>query len=173
MLKPRRESVDAVQHRFRQSGVVNEQEVSSNDPNGRGQRTWDGLLRRSTRRRQQPWIFNRVFIGEAHAHANHISRSLNAANEVFNGQRLHPWNACKVTPLIYNWLHGSVQKDAIAGLTRNLLQRQRDQIPEPAFRQCVLIREEAIIRAQSQLMASLHSSGQECRAQASRKRGSD
>ena len=76
-------------------------------------------------------------------------------------------------PLVGVGLELLVQKDAVAGRSWLLLQRQGDQVAEAALGQRVLIREEPVIGAQPDLRAAFHRLGEKMRTQLPRQAGRD
>jgi hypothetical protein len=112
---------EAIRHRLRQSGLVDEKEVAANNPNRYRKRTGNWFFWRPPRWRQQPWVFERIFIDRAHPHTDHVSRFLDAANDSFDYQRFHPGDARQVTPLIADRFERIVKENTVAGLARDFL----------------------------------------------------
>jgi hypothetical protein len=70
-------------------------------------------------------------------------------------------NRLQESPLVDMRLEEFIQEYAVALISGAFLEWQSYQIPKAAFRQCVLAREETIIRIQSNLMAAFHGPGQQ------------
>src|SRR5882672_4668908 len=64
-----------------------------------------------------------------------------------------------------------VEEDAVAVIAAVFLQGQRDQIAESTVWQGVLIREEPVVRIETDVRPTLHRLGQDVRAELSRERG--
>ena len=76
-------------------------------------------------------------------------------------------------PLVRPWFPRRGKKNAVALLPRIFLQRQGDQVSETAFRQCVLTREETVVRLQSRLRSAIHGERHEMKTETPRETGRD
>src|SRR3990172_9494176 len=70
--------------------------------------------------------------------------------------RRQPSYRCKICPLIFIGRKAFIEKYRIAFLSRFLLERQRDQIPEAALSQCVLAGEQPVIGFHAELVTTAH-----------------
>lgn len=68
------------------------------------------------------------------------------------------------------WHQIVVNEHAVALVTRCPLQGRRDQVPEAALWQCVLVREEAIVGVQADVGSVLHRLREEVRTEPARQR---
>jgi hypothetical protein len=95
--------------------------------------------------------------------------TLNDLIDVFDRRPLHWWQK---VPLVGKGQQILINENAIAFISRLSLKRKSDQIAKTALRKCVLVREEAIVGIQSNLMPSLHRPREHRGAKLPGKRGS-
>ena len=67
------------------------------------------------------------------------------ARDAVHGRWLQPSQLGEELPLIRMGNHLVIDEDGIAHLARAVLERERDEVPEPAVREGVLVGEESIV----------------------------
>ena len=141
----------------------------------------EGLRERFEPRGKGPAIWRSILFcdgGSARVLSRHLRNADPDANEIssflsFPHDRLdcvcrHSFHACQKSPLILVRTKFRIDKNTVPLCTRNLLERQGDQIAKTSFGHRVLIRKESVVRIQPHLVAGLHGSSEDCTAQFSR-----
>jgi len=100
--------------------------------------------------------FGLTFLGERKPDANHVPRAFGVAHQILDLRTADPCNRREKRPLIGVWIEIVIEEQAVAPLTRLLLQRQGDQVAESALRQSVLVGKEAVVRIQADVGPVLH-----------------
>lgn len=72
--------------------------------------------------------------------------------------------------MVWPWSEVVIHEDAVAQVTRSPLQGQRDQVREAALWHRVLVREEAIVRVQTDVRSALHGLGEQVGTEPARQR---
>ncbi len=114
----------------------------------------DRLLGSSPRRRSHPRLLIVVVEWKAYSHDPSCSRRLR--HQVGDLGSAHAPEARQESPLVVVWSQFVIYKDTVALLPWSVLQRQRNQVAEPAGRHGVLAGKEPIIRFEPQIGAALH-----------------
>ncbi len=160
-----------VQHRRRQSFLLNINKVASGHAHLWWQCTRNDFIPFLPRRRQRPRIFRLLVVRDTPSDTDNVAAAFSIAHYAFNICERHSTDARQKRPLVGMRIEIGIQKNAVTMASRHLLQRQGDQITKAAFWHGVLTWKKAIIGIQSELMPPLHSPSKNRGAKFSRQTG--
>ncbi|MCY4377090.1 MAG: hypothetical protein OXC31_25310 [Spirochaetaceae bacterium] len=123
------------------------------------QRVADGNVRLSPGRRRQPRRL--VLVHHRQSYAEYAAAPARFLGHVADLDRCQTPDRGQVPPLVGMRLEVVVQEHAVAGLARRVLQRQRDEVAEPAGRHGVLTGKQAVVGLESDVRVPFHRLGEE------------
>jgi hypothetical protein len=108
-----------------------------------------------------PWGRVVVFLYFGNPHSDDAPFLFCFPDQALDPTKRNPFHRIEEGPLIWVWLELIIDEDAIPTRSGHLLEGQRDEIAEASFRQRVLVWEQTVIGAKSEVRTALHGFRQE------------
>ena len=154
----------------RETAPVDVHLIAQHDLDRLRQQAADGNIRLSPRRRRQPRRL--VLIHDRQSYAEYATAPARFLGHVADLDRRHAPDRGQEPPLVGMRLEVVVQEHAVARLAWRVLQRQRDEVAEPAGRHGVLAGKQAVVGLEPDVRVPFHRLGEEPSAETpSRRRG--